>query len=171
MIKRLLTNGCLAAMGLLLLAVPLSADDLDHPKGTPILVVSGGIGSTNVGDTAVFDRDMLEALGTESIVTRTPWFDGETEFRGVRLDVLMDVVGAEGQSLTAVALNDYVTTIPMQDLSEFGVILALQKDGEYMSVRDKGPLFIIYPFDSNPDLQAQTYFARAAWQVAKLIVE
>lgn len=171
MMKQLLLKGCLAVAGLLLLALPASADSLNVPEGEPILVVSGAITSTNDGDTAVFDRQMLEALGTETIVTKTPWFDGETEFRGVRLDVLMEAVGAKGETLTAVALNDYVTTIPMQDLSEFGVILALQKNGEYMSVRDKGPLFIIYPFDSDPALRAQTYYARSAWQVAKLIVE
>jgi hypothetical protein len=40
-----------------------------------------------------------------------------------------------------------------------------------MAVRDKGPLFIIYPYDSDPQLQNQTYYTRSAWQVAKLIVE
>jgi len=40
-----------------------------------------------------------------------------------------------------------------------------------MQVRDKGPLFIIYPYDSMQELQSQTYYTRSAWQVAKLIVE
>jgi len=84
---------------------------------------------------------------------------------------LMAYVGAQGRSVTAVALNDYVTTIPIDDFSRFQVILALKRNGEYMSVRDKGPLFIIYPFDSDSTLQSQVYFGRSAWQVAKLLVE
>ncbi len=47
----------------------------------------------------------------------------------------------------------------------------MKRDGNYMAVRDKGPLFIIYPYDSDPQLQSQTYYTRSAWQVAKLIVE
>jgi len=59
----------------------------------------------------------------------------------------------------------------MEDFKKFNVILAMKRDGNYMPVRDKGPLFIIYPYDSDPQLQSQTYYTRSAWQVAKLIVE
>ncbi len=69
------------------------------------------------------------------------------------------------------ALNDYVSTIPVKDFTLYNVILAMKRDGEYMQVRDKGPLFIIYPYDSMQELQSQTYYTRSAWQVAKLIVE
>lgn len=150
---------------------PANAETLDTPKDTPILVISGNIQSTNVDGTAQFDRAMLEALGTVVVETTTPWHNGVTKFEGVSLDVLMKSVGAQGQTVTAIALNDYVTTIPIEDFAKFGTILALKREGEYMSVRDKGPLFIIYPFDDNPDLQNQVYFGRAAWQLAKLIVE
>ncbi|MFN7026598.1 MAG: molybdopterin-dependent oxidoreductase [Pseudorhizobium sp.] len=152
-------------------ASPGSAADLAVPHTDPILSITGSITSTNSPGAALFDREMLEALGTDTIITKTPWFDGETEFSGVRLDELLRLVGAQGKSVTAVALNDYVTTIPISDFAQYKVILALKRDGKYMSVRDKGPLFIIYPFDSDSALQSQTYFGRAAWQVAKLIVE
>jgi hypothetical protein len=51
------------------------------------------------------------------------------------------------------------------------VILALKRNGEYMPVRDKGPLFVIYPFDSKPELKTQTYYGRSVWQVAKIVVK
>jgi hypothetical protein len=70
----------------------------------------------------------------------------------------------------ALALNDYVTQIPMEDFAKFGVILALKRDGEYMPVRDKGPLFIVYPYDSRPELKSQTYYGRSAWQLKRLEV-
>jgi hypothetical protein len=105
------------------------------------------------------------------VETANPWYDGKVRFEGVSIDQLMKLVGAEGKTVTAVALNDYVTTIPLDDFKKFNVILALKRDGKYMAVRDKGPLFIIYPYDSDPQLQNQTYYTRSAWQVAKLIVE
>lgn len=147
------------------------AADLPAPLGKPILAISGAIKLTNVGNEALFDRAMLEAQGTETIATKTPWFDGVTEFSGPRMDRLMDLIGADGHAVTAIALNNYVTTIPIEDFSKYRVILALKRDGKYMSVREKGPLFIMYPFDSDPSLQTQSYFGRAAWQVAKLVVE
>lgn len=168
---RLFTRLGTLGLGLLLLMAPAIAETLASPTGKPILTISGAITNTNADGTAVFDREMLEALGMESIKTKTPWFDGVSSFTGVRMNKLMEVVGASGKSVTAIALNDYVTTIPLSDFAEFGVILALKRDGEYMAVRDKGPLFIIYPFDSESELQSQTYFGRSAWQLAKLIVE
>ena len=40
-----------------------------------------------------------------------------------------------------------------------------------MPVRDKGPLFIVYPFDSDPALKSRTFYGRSVWQVAKLVVK
>lgn len=161
---------CLLA-GLAAFTGTASAEPLAKPTGKTILTISGRIDNTNAAGTAQFDREMLEALGMETVKTATPWYDGPVVFEGVRLDKLMKLVGASGKTIKAVALNDYTNTIPIEDFSKFGVLLALKRDGTYMTVRDKGPLFIIYPYDSDPQLQSQTYYARSAWQLAKLIVE
>jgi hypothetical protein len=153
-----------------LVACPASAGDLPQPKTKIILEITGSIEVTNRNGAALFDRDMLEALGAEEVATKTPWHNGVTRFSGVRLDKLMTLVGAKGRAVTATAINDYVTTIPIDDFARYGVILALKMNGEYMSVREKGPLFIIYPFDSDPALQTQQYLGRSAWQVVKLKV-
>jgi len=146
------------------------AASLATPADKPILTISGKISVTNKDNTAQFDRAMLESLGLVAIETTTPWHDGKVRFEGVSLDKLMKQVGASGQRVVVVALNDYTTEIPMEDFGKFNVILAIKLNGEYMSVRDKGPLFVIYPYDSNPDLKSQTYYARSAWQVAKIDV-
>ncbi|MFK4822613.1 oxidoreductase [Ochrobactrum quorumnocens] len=148
-----------------------SSEPLSEPTSKPILTISGNISNTNVGDTAQFDRDMLEHIGLQAVETANPWYDGRVLFEGVSMDKLMTLVGAKGTKVTAIALNDYVSSLPMEDFKKFDVILAMKRDGNYMAVRDKGPLFIIYPYDSDPQLQTQTYYTRSAWQVAKLIVE
>ncbi|TXR49543.1 molybdopterin-dependent oxidoreductase [Phyllobacterium endophyticum] len=148
-----------------------SAGSLAKPEGKAILSISGKIENTNSGTAAEFDRAMLENIGLETIETTTPWYDSRVRFEGVPLDKLMQLVGATGTKMTAIALNDYVTTIPMEDFKKFKVVLALKRDGNYMPVRDKGPLFIVYPYESDPQLQSQTYYTRSAWQVAKLIIE
>lgn len=146
------------------------ASALDTPTERPILTISGKIAVTNKDNTAQFDRPMLEALGMTAVETTTPWHEGKVKFEGIPLDKLMKQVGATGQRVSVVALNDYTTEIPMEDFGNYNVILAIKLNGEYMSVRDKGPLFIIYPYDSNPVLKTQTYYGRSAWQVARIDV-
>lgn len=154
-----------------LVASAASAEPLRTPTDKPILTISGKITSVNAGDTAQFDRAMLESLGMVTVVTTSPWYTGPVKFEGISLDKLMTHVGATGDRVTVIALNDYSTEIPIKDFVEHNTIIALKRDGEYMSVREKGPLFIIYPFDAKPELKSQTYYGRSAWQVAKIIVK
>ena len=77
----------------------------------------------------------------------------------------------EGDKIVSIALNDYSVEIPIEDFAKYHAILALKRDGEYMSVRDKGPLFIVYPYDNDPELRSQKFYSRSAWQVNRLIVK
>jgi hypothetical protein len=147
------------------------AGALAVPTGKVILTISGKIGVDNGGGTAVFDRDMLEAIGMVSFTTGTPWTDGPVTFEGVPMDKLMAMVAAQGDQITALALNDYSTDIPIVDFARYHTILALKRDGEYMPVRDKGPLFIVYPYDSNPELKHQMFYSRSAWQLSRIVVK
>ncbi|MGI3899037.1 MAG: molybdopterin-dependent oxidoreductase [Janthinobacterium lividum] len=172
MAKPIKTRSILAALTALgLAATAARAGSLPMPNEKTILTISGDISEKNVGDTAVFDRAMLEKLGMVKVVTTTPWYQGPMTFEGVPMDKLMADVGAKGQRLVAYALNDYTTEIPMEDFSKHHAILALKRNGEYMPVRDKGPLFIIYPYDSEPELKSQIFYSRSAWQVARLVVK
>ena len=160
--------GSLLAAGLA--ARPALAGGLATPQEAPILTISGRIATRNDGDVARFDRPMLEALDTQGFTTSTPWYKGTTRFDGVPMRTLLRAVGASGEHIVALALNDYSTEIPATDFEQYDVLLALKRDGEYMPVRDKGPLFIVYPFDSFPELQAQKFYNRSAWQLAQLVV-
>ena len=40
-----------------------------------------------------------------------------------------------------------------------------------MSVREKGPLFVVYDYDSDPELKQQKYYGRSAWQVAQFVIK
>jgi hypothetical protein len=168
-----LTRRSLAAalIGATMPGLARAADiSLPMPVGKVVLTISGKIGMFNVGDTAKFDREMLEALGWSSFTTSTPWYDAPVTFTGVHMATLMQTVRAAGDAVVAAALNDYETKIPMSDFARFGVLLALKRNGEYMPVRDKGPLFIVYPYDSESELRSQKYYSRSAWQLARLVV-
>lgn len=147
------------------------AGELSKPAGKPLLTLSGKIQNTNEDGKAVFDIASLEKLGTVSFQTSTPWYNGRSTFTGVSMQKLMDYVGAKGSVLKVIALNDYTTIIPLSDFKKYNVILAFKINGEYMRVRDKGPLFIVYPYDSLPELNNQIFYSRSAWQVSKMMIE
>jgi hypothetical protein len=163
--------GLLAAVAGMTQVAVAWAEPLPAPTEKPILTISGKIATTNKDGTAQFDRPMLEALGMDTVETTTPWYNGPVKFEGVSIAKLLKQVGAAGERISIVALNDYSSEIPMEDVSRYNVILAVKRNGEYMPVRDKGPLFIIYPFDANPELKSQTYYSRSVWQVAKIVVK
>ena len=84
---------------------------------------------------------------------------------------LLDAVGAQGQTLQMVALNDYAVNVPVSDAREFGPLLATHIDGKVLGVRDKGPLFLIYPFDAKPETRADQYYGRSIWQITRITVQ
>ncbi|WP_024560272.1 molybdopterin-dependent oxidoreductase [Franconibacter pulveris 601] len=155
----------------LLVFIPAWAGELSKPTGKVLLTMAGNIENTNEDGKAVFDIASLEKLGVVSFQTTSPWYNGHTEFTGIPLQKLMDYVGAKGTVVKVTALNDYTTVIPLSDFRKYNVILATKINGEYMRIRDKGPLFIVYPYDSLPELNNQIYYSRSAWQVSRMNIE
>ena len=135
-----------------------------------LLTVSGDVGPNENKGAWTFDRKALEALPSKSIDTTTIWTEGMQSFEGVSLDVLLTYVQAKEGIIRAVALNDYAVTIPTSDAIDGGPIVAYLRDGKTMSVRDKGPLWIIYPYDANEAYQSEEIYARSIWQLDRLEV-
>ena len=161
----------LATISFCILGSLACAETLPTPQGPVILTVSGNIENTNGLGSASFDRAMLEALEQRNTTATTPWFGEPHDFSGPLGAAILDAVGAHGTTLRMVALNDYAAEVPLQDLRDYPVVLATHLDGQVMSVRDKGPLFLIYPFDENPDLFNEVYFGRSVWQIARIEVQ
>ena len=149
-------------------AAVVAVSSFSAVAGDVILTIDGEIAG---GAPVDMTREDLEALGSATIVTKTPWHDSAVTFEGVPLATLLDKVGATGGNLAVAALNNYRSELPVEDIKKYGVILAFKQDGAYMPVSDKGPLFVVYPFDADPTLNNEVYFARSAWQVRSITVE
>ncbi|MEB7541545.1 putative pterin-binding protein [Enterobacter huaxiensis] len=147
------------------------ASELARPAGKVLLTLTGNIQNTNEDGKAVFDLASLEKLGVVSFQTTSPWYNGRTTFTGIPMQKLMDYVGAKGSIVTVTALNDYTTVLPLSDFKKYNVILALKVNGEYLRIRDKGPTFIVYSYDSMPELNNQIFYSRSAWQVSRMNIE
>lgn len=164
---------CLAALALWacgIVAVAAAPQELPAPAGTVVLTVSGDIAVQNAPGVARFDLAMLEQLGVETLVTSTIWTDGQQEFRGVPLHRLLDRLGVTEGRLEARAINDYAAEVPVSDAVVGGPMIAWMRNGVTMSVRDKGPLWIVYPYDSSRDYRTEIHYSRSVWQLERIDV-
>ena len=144
---------------------------LEPAKGKVILTVTGKVADKNSADGAAFDLAMLEKLPQQTFSTKTPWDKNPIKFKGPLLRDVLAAAKASGTTLKAAALNDYQTSIPFDDATKFDVIVAHQMNDQAIPVRTRGPLFIVYPFDTKAELRSNVYYERSAWQLKSIAVE
>jgi hypothetical protein len=148
---------------------PVSA--LEEPEEKPVLILSGNISKKNSPNgTADFDLPMLQNLPKKVIKTTTPWTDGQVTFEGVLIRDVLKAAQALGVELKASAINDYSVTIPIEDVNTYDIIIAYKKNGTLMTIRDKGPLWIIYPWSEMPELKTELHHSRSIWQLNSITV-
>lgn len=135
-----------------------------HAAEPVLLTVSAADGTA----IKTYDLAALEGLGATSFATSTIWTEGTQTYTGVSLVALFKDIGVTEGEINAVAINNYSAPIPVSDAVEGGPILAYLVNGETMSIRDKGPLWLVYPFDSNSDYQSETIYSRSIWQLDRL---
>lgn len=158
------------AIALAGLAGTISAQTIPSPTEKVVLTISGDISTTNVDGTLQLDLPMLAAMDQAVVETSTIWTNGVLSFQGVELATLAALLGVTEGALLATAINDYTVEIPVSDAVEGGALIAYLMDGEEMSIRDKGPLWIVYPYDSNPDFRTEVIYSRSIWQLDRIEV-
>lgn len=159
------------AAGLVCLAFPVHADPLPMPTGPVVLTITGNLGVTNSDGSAIFDVEMLRSLGETDIVTDTNWTSGVHTFTGALLLDILARVEADGTTVNATAINDYSVEIPVSDASETSPIIAYALDGKPMPRREKGPLWVIYPYASSSKFQTEVIYSRSIWQLDRMSIK
>ncbi|MDE9450231.1 molybdopterin-dependent oxidoreductase [Aliiroseovarius sp. Z3] len=125
---------------------------------------------THGGEVTEFDMPALEAMEAQEFETTTIWTEGLQTFTGVSLAALLDDFGVTEGAIKATAINDYAVEIPVDDAIEGGPIIAYRLNGDPMSVRDKGPLWVVYPYDSDKAYQTEIIYSRSIWQLDRIDV-
>jgi len=155
---------------LLSLSQTVGAENILADNTGAVLKISGKISHTNKKDGLYLGRAQLKALPQTTLSVTTPWTDGTVRFTGPKLIDVLNLAGADGKTLTAIAHNDYQTKIPVQDAVDYPVIIAMDKNGKPMNTRELGPLWIIYPWGDIQSLRNDKYYARSIWQLTTIIV-
>lgn len=148
-----------------------TAHALPAPQGEPILWVSGKLSHSNSASGIELDEAMLQVLNTGTIHTNNHVIEQVTEYSGPTLTSLLDYVGATGTQIKVTAWDEYVVTIPIADIKTYQVLLATHEAGKRMTIDDKGPFFIVFPFSDYPELRNDYYYSLSIWQVKEIVIE
>ncbi|MCM2562266.1 oxidoreductase [Lutimaribacter sp. EGI FJ00015] len=144
--------------------------EFPEPEGPVMLniTIQGADGTQRVLE---LDRAGLMALPQEEFQTTTIWTQGVQEFRGPRLLRLMECLGVTRGVMRLCARNSYFVEIDVADLRPDGALIAVERNGAPLSVRDKGPLWLMYPFDSDPSFRSETFYAQSIWHLERIGIE
>ncbi|MEM6824553.1 MAG: molybdopterin-dependent oxidoreductase [Pseudomonadota bacterium] len=111
----------------------------------------------------------LDSMPQETIRTKTVWTEGVVEFSGVVLAHLLADAGIKTGTVKLSALNDYSVEFPVDEAGDDYPIVATRINGEAMPVREKGPFWVIYPYDQSDDFRTETIYIRSIWQLNRIV--
>jgi hypothetical protein len=132
------------------------------------------LGVTTSATSAVeLSIDELRALGDTKFATGTPWTKGTQKFEGITGAQIVAAMEAKGQkldakSVLAVANNDYSIVIPFEVFNQPTTLVAFAQNGGAMSVRDKGPFWIVFPYDQDGKFLSSSYQSYSIWGLERL---
>jgi hypothetical protein len=148
-------------------------DPLPPPNGEVILTVAGAVSKTNGGDTIELDLATIEQMGLVRYVVHDPWLDDDLEFTGVLLTAFLDAVGAapDATTLTFHAIDDYEVHISLADVERWPIMLATRTNGQPMSLEEKGPTRVVFPYDQFPEIDQLVYKDLWIWNIDTVTVQ
>ncbi|WP_339109685.1 molybdopterin-dependent oxidoreductase [Thioclava sp. GXIMD4216] len=154
-----------SALAILALVIASALTPLPSHAAQTVLTV---LGAPDHDGPVPMDMAALKALPAASFTTTTTWTQGPQAFTGIYMADFLAAFHVTGGSVKLTAVNDYSVTVPVSDLRQHEALLAYERNGSVMSVRDKGPLWLVYPFDSDEDLRNEVVYSRSIWQVVKI---
>lgn len=114
-------------------------------------------------------EDMRRMPVTE-FSTTTPWTDGLQHFVGVPLSEFLQDVSGE-YTLHLKAVNDYSVSMSAELVINSTSIIAFERNGALMTVRDKGPFWLVFPFDDDERYLTESMMSRSIWQLSRIEVQ
>lgn len=111
----------------------------------------------------------LEEMPQTTIMTANEFIDGIVAYQGPLARDVVKLFGLDtSDTIRFSASNNYSVDIPTRDLLEYDVVLALRANGERLSRRTRGPIWLMYPISDNPELRNPIFNSRLIWQVERM---
>lgn len=116
-------------------------------------------GKNPTGEQIQLSLSKLETLANTSIQTREPHNitapEAIVSFRGVPVSELLELFGIDTDvsEVTFVSYDGYRSTVSLEDLLKYPILIALERNGKKISRSQGGPLYLVFPYSDFPQLQ------------------
>jgi hypothetical protein len=116
--------------------------------------------------------DMLRALPYLAYEVDDPWMGTQT-YGGVELKTLLDYVGipADASNVVIVCADGAEFVVAIKDALDYPIMLAYVSDDEAIPASQGGPIKLVYPYNSYPEIQDLYDANQWAWYVVGTRVE
>jgi hypothetical protein len=163
-----------------------AAAELAQPAGQVVLTVAGDVGATNRGPyddfedgffkhherkfdkAATFDLAMLEGLGMHAVDVSYGGWPKPAHFEGPWLKDVLAAAGASGKDISVLALDGFASEISAADIGAYDWIVAVKRDGRYLAIGQRGPLWLVY---ARRDGKAISQEDEQRWPWAAFLIE
>jgi len=120
-------------------------------------------------DNAVqLNQAALLALPQKQFVTHHSWSDNAESFSGPLLQDVLNTTCSNTKKIKLTALNDYAIDMDFSRLKHYQPIIALSVNGKRLSIREKGPLWIMLPLDDHKDIEKRSMDGMMIWQLSDI---
>jgi hypothetical protein len=110
----------------------------------------------------------LSALPQIEFTTTTIWTTGPVTFSGPSLASVLTAAEVGNGAISMTAVNDYKVEMPRAVVEEGAPIIATRINGEPFSIRENGPLWVVFPFDSGTQYQTEEIYSYSIWQLTRI---
>lgn len=110
-------------------------------------------------------------MPVHAIRSSTNWTGSEL-WEGPLLTDVLKKAGIRGSTIRVFAYDDYSQEIPLAFIKKYEPILAYRENGRELTLKDFGPLFIIFPRDEyHRELSTISNTRRFVFQVRRIEVK
>lgn len=113
----------------------------------------------------------FDALPQQKFRTGTVWTESVSEYSGPALSDVLAMAGLDAKSLRMQAANDYSVIIEREIIEADFPVIVTRIDGNTFTLRDRGPLWLMYPYDDYLRFRSETIFAASIWQLTDIFID
>lgn len=117
-------------------------------------------------------EETIHQLAQAKRVTSTHWSRSGTYAGPLLADVIaLAAFTTKPKKLKIYTWDNFRSSLPYDDLSKYGVILATSFNGKRLTLADWGPSYIVYPYDDFSELKSPAGLMKMVWQVCSIEIE
>ena len=155
---------------IVLASLSLTALSVLNATAADLFKISGKNLEGSAVSVTVTDETLLQQGMTEIKTKLVSQGDTVSTVRGLEIRPLLKSLDLQGNNLYVEALDGYALDVPRADIEKYKVLLAVEVDGKRLTVREKGPAWVVYPVSDHKELDAPIFEARSVWQIKSILI-